>query len=289
MKNIADNTDQSRTEISGSYRTPDGNAQIDFGITYLNGYPEYTSSGHFDGSSGQCLDAILAAYPDNVMVQDLHARWSKFHLQDVSKHPSVIDKTRRGAENFPFVSFYETQAQDFLSRNGLKFRATLSDSKIAPWSEPIMKDCPCCHGRGEKRNPQEKPQTVYEQQWGLNKPTYSPCPECHGKCKVEDKECPAPHHFRVTLSKEGNRLTFDFWSSIADAQAGVLTVTSYSVLACISGDAYTPETFADFCAEYGYESDSIKALQQFRRCGRFAKRLRAFFTESELQELSEIQ
>lgn len=199
---------------------------------------------------------------------------------------------------------YETAAETFLSRNGLKFRATLSDSKIAPWSEPIMKDCPCCHGRGEKRNSQEKPQTVWEQRHGLNKPTYSTCPECHGKCKVEDKDLPAPHHFRVTLSRHvkiqtralgerefeyAGRLTFDFWSSIADAQAGVLTVTPYSVLACISSDAHTPETFADFCAEYGYESDSIKALQTYRRVSAFAKRLRAFFTADELEQLSEIR
>jgi hypothetical protein len=60
------------------------------------------------------------------------------------------------------------------------------------------------------------------------------------------------------------------------------------VLACISGDAYTPETFADFCAEYGYESDSIKSLQTFRRCSAFAKRLRAFFTGAELEQLQEI-
>lgn len=158
MKNIANNTDQSRTEISGSYRTPDGKAQIDFGITYRNGYPEYTSSGHFDGSSDQCLDAILAAYPDNEHVKSLYKWWTAHHLE-----------------------------------------------------------------------------------------------------------------------------------SVADAQKGVTTATAYDVLACISGDAYTPETFADFCAEYGYESDSIKALQQFRRCDRFAKRLRAFFTTEELTQLSEIR
>jgi type II secretory pathway component GspD/PulD (secretin) len=69
---------------------------------------------------------------------------------------------------------------------------------------------------------------------------------------------------------------------------GIKTVRPYDVLAGISGDAYTPETFADFCAEYGYESDSIKALQTFRRCSAFAKRLRAFFTEAELEQLQEI-
>lgn len=132
---------------------------------------------------------------------------------------------------------YDQQAADFLTSNGIKFRATLSDTKTPAWSD---------NGK-------------------------------HG------------HHFRVTLSKPAKRLTFDFWSSIKDAEDGIETVRPYSVLACISGDAYTPETFADFCADYGYESDSIKALQTFRRCSAFAKRLRAFFTPAELEQLQEIQ
>lgn len=145
---------------------------------------------------------------------------------------------------------YDNQAEQFLTSNGIKFRATLSDSKTPAWSD---------NGK-------------------------------HG------------HHYRVTLSKgkagtaehTGNvcsaaRLTFDFWGSIADAEKGIKTVSPYDVLACISGDAYCPETFADFCGEYGYESDSIKALQTFRRCSAFAKRLRAFFTKAELEQLQEIQ
>lgn len=141
------------------------------------------------------------------------------------------------------VSDYEKQAQDFLAKHGLKFRATLSDSKPCEW-----------HTSTE------------------------------------------PHHFRITLYRDKNhfcpegrgRLTFDFWSSIADAEKGILTVKPYDVLACISSDAYCPETFAEFCADYGYEEDSIKALQTFNRCSRFAKRLRAFFTPQELEDLSQI-
>jgi len=61
------------------------------------------------------------------------------------------------------------------------------------------------------------------------------------------------------------------------------------VLACISSDATTPDSFADFCAEFGENEDSRKALQQFRRCDRFAKRLRAFFTAAEVEALQEIR
>lgn len=146
---------------------------------------------------------------------------------------------------------YNKQAEDFLTKHGIKFRATLSDSKPAPWGED---------GK-------------------------------HG------------HHYRITLSKAAAikrlkpgsvypasaRLTFDFWGSVADMEAGNTIATPYDVLACISGDVHCAETFEDFCADYGYDKDSIKALQMFRRCSSFAKRLRAFFTEKEIEELSEIQ
>lgn len=146
---------------------------------------------------------------------------------------------------------YGQLAQAFLDKHGIKFKATLSDTKVAPWIK-------------------HEPRTA------------------------------DPHHYRVTLSKakyEGpydirlpkpKRLVFDFWGSIADAEKGETTVTPYGVLACISGDVHCPETFADFCAEFGESKDSIKALQTFRRCSAFAKRLRSFFSAEEIEELSEI-
>lgn len=147
------------------------------------------------------------------------------------------------------MSEYTEQANQFLQRNGIKFRATVSDSKPPPWSDD-----------GKPR-----------------------------------------HHYRVTLSKsnyEGaydirrpkpKRLVFDFWGSIKDREDGRTQITPYDVLACISGDVNTPEAFEDYCAEYGENEDSIQSLQVFRRVSRFAKRLRAFFTEQEITELQEIQ
>lgn len=148
---------------------------------------------------------------------------------------------------------YEKQAADFLEKFGIKFRATLSDSKPAMWE-------------------------------------------------------PAGHHYRVTLSKpDGHaslyrgvkdgvpqkmrpgRLVFDFWGSKADMDNKRTELSAYDVLACISGDVHTPETFKEFCDEFGYDTDSIKAKQTFERANRFAKRLRDFFTQEEIEQLQEIQ
>lgn len=166
---------------------------------------------------------------------------------------------------------YDTQAETFLSTNNLRLRITLSDSKPAPWQE--SKTCHTCNGTGKQ-----------EKGWPMGKP--GKCGFCYGTGK---KQSPAGHHYRVTLSATGRkRVTFDFWDSINAAEKGT-TPTPYDILACISGDAYCPETFSDFCAEYGYDEDSIKAMQTWKRADSFAQRLRAFFTATELQQLSEIQ
>ena len=139
---------------------------------------------------------------------------------------------------------YTQSAESFLEAHAIKFRATLSNSKVAPWS---------------------------------------------GSDKVGDDR----NHYRVTLSKGGRgalfskRLTFDFWGSINDWREGKAP-TSYDVLACISSDVNIPESFKDYCAEFGESIDSIKALQTYRRCSAFARRLRAFFTEAEILALAEI-
>lgn len=154
---------------------------------------------------------------------------------------------------------YQKQAVDFLEKHGVKIRISLSDTKTAPWD------------KGEHQG------------------------------RREDR-----HHYRVTLSRQKreheaydphktirpslrlNRLTFDFWGSVNDFNEG-REPTAYDVLACISGDANYPDKFEDFCSEMGMDTDSISALQTFRRCSSFAKRLRDFFSPEELEGLSEIQ
>lgn len=102
----------------------------------------------------------------------------------------------------------------------------------------------------------------------------------------------SPHGDKYIVSirrKDSPRsLSFAFWGSYADTQEGK-DPSVYHVLACTSSDIYTPETFAEFCSEYGYDGDSRKALATFKRCDRQARRLRVFFAdEAERAALSEI-
>ncbi len=139
---------------------------------------------------------------------------------------------------------YNKQALDFLSRNGLKLRITLSNSKVAPWDD--------------------------------------------GKDRA---------HYRVTLSKrahrrsydnQAKRLAFDFWTGTAQTKDGEHP-SEYDVLACLSSDLHCDDTLADFCANAGYSVDSISAKQTWTRCKRFSERLQGFFTQSEQEQLSQIQ
>lgn len=105
----------------------------------------------------------------------------------------------------------------------------------------------------------------------------------------------AGHHYRVTLSagvrsfdNSPRRLVFDFWGSAHDAETGE-DPSIHSVLHCVASDIHTPETFEEFCSDYGDDQDSRKALQTFNRANRFARRLRSFFTAAEQEELAEIQ
>ncbi len=65
--------------------------------------------------------------------------------------------------------------------------------------------------------------------------------------------------------------------------------SAYDVLACISSDTHCPDSFKEFCSDYGYDLDSIKTKQLHRRCLAFSRRLQSFFTSAELEQLSEIQ
>ena len=112
---------------------------------------------------------------------------------------------------------------------------------------------------------------------------------CPPWCGEDEKGCCHGDRYRVTISREGSgRLSFDFWNSVKDVQDGK-EPTAYDVLACISGDIYTPEDFAEFCSEYGYDPDSRRAYQMFKRCDRFGKRLREFFDDEQREALGLIQ
>jgi hypothetical protein len=129
---------------------------------------------------------------------------------------------------------YELQAKEFLSRWGIEFKVTATDSGKCPLF-------------------------------------------CDGKHIHGDE-----HRVILSRAMTGKRLEFPFWNSLNDSQTRKLP-TAYDVLACCGSDLSCPDTFEEFCAEYGYDQDSRKASATFKVCSAFGAKLRAFFDSEEMQ------
>lgn len=63
--------------------------------------------------------------------------------------------------------------------------------------------------------------------------------------------------------------------------------SAYDVLCCLTKS--DPETFDDFCSNYGYDSDSIKALKIYEKVCEEWKNIRMLYSDKEIEKLGEIQ
>lgn len=99
---------------------------------------------------------------------------------------------------------------------------------------------------------------------------------------VDDKQ--KRHVFKIRLSKGGKQYTFEFGQSIAE---GNTEPTLYEVLACLT--KHDPETFEDFCSEFGYDNDSRTAEKTYKAVCKEFNNIQRLFTEEELELLTIIQ
>ena len=90
--------------------------------------------------------------------------------------------------------------------------------------------------------------------------------------------------FKIKLIKGGKQYTFEFGQSISE---GSNEPTLYSVLACLT--KYDPETFEDFCENYGYDNDSRKAEKIYKEVVKEFNNMQRLFTSDELELLTIIQ
>lgn len=90
--------------------------------------------------------------------------------------------------------------------------------------------------------------------------------------------------FNCTLRHNGKQFTFNYGQSI---QAGGQEPTMYDILTCMQ--KYEVGTFDDFCGNYGYDNDSIKAHKVYKAVAREYKNMLRVFGETILDEMQEIQ
>ena len=96
------------------------------------------------------------------------------------------------------------------------------------------------------------------------------------------------HHYRfmVRISYDGKCRCFSYWTSYNDwrnAKVNLDESDYKNALNCILSDSYAAQgSFKDFCSEFGYSDDSIKALKIYKECKRTAVRLNKLFSGLEL-------
>jgi hypothetical protein len=77
--------------------------------------------------------------------------------------------------------------------------------------------------------------------------------------------------YRCTLRYRGRRYAFDFWQGVGITG----DPTAEGCLDCLLSDAQAGEqTFAEFCAEFGYDTDSRAAEATWRACRKTAVGMR---------------
>ena len=103
----------------------------------------------------------------------------------------------------------------------------------------------------------------------------------YGKHFSDDKE--ERWRFKCKLIRHGKSYTFWFGQSIA---AGDEKPNIYDVLSCL--DKYESRDFDDFCSNYGYDNNSIKALKTYKLVEKEYENVERLFGDC-MEELREIQ
>lgn len=89
--------------------------------------------------------------------------------------------------------------------------------------------------------------------------------------------------FNITIKRNRKQFTVNFGQSISDQDK---KPTIYDILCCL--EKYENATFEEFCSNYGYDNDSIKALKIYKAVSREYKNVFRLFGDI-MEELQEIQ
>jgi len=90
--------------------------------------------------------------------------------------------------------------------------------------------------------------------------------------------------YNITISRDKRKMVFTFGQSLVNK--GVKP-SFYDILACLEKSEY--QDFNDFCLSFGYDNDSIKALEIFEACKKQYQDLQKLYTDFEIGILQEIQ
>lgn len=90
--------------------------------------------------------------------------------------------------------------------------------------------------------------------------------------------------YKVTLKYNKKQLTVDYsiGSALNESDINVKSVMSALLLDMVECD------FNEFCDNFGYDNDSIKALNIYKQCEKIMYKMNKMFSASELNEMREL-
>ena len=89
----------------------------------------------------------------------------------------------------------------------------------------------------------------------------------------------------ITLERAGRSISYEFGQSIVDTGKPLERLESgllYDILACCGSDYYIPTAFSEFCAEFGYNEDSLRDRETFINCKEQQSKLEQIFSDDEI-------
>lgn len=92
--------------------------------------------------------------------------------------------------------------------------------------------------------------------------------------------------YSVTLTRGNLSYSFEFGQSLAESGPGGKKPNAYAVLACLT--KVHPGSFGDFCADFAYDTDSLRAFEIYKKVVEEFSQLERLFSNKELLLLSEV-
>ena len=88
-------------------------------------------------------------------------------------------------------------------------------------------------------------------------------------------------YYKVTLTRGNKTMTFNYFASIINTEEHKKPST-YDVVSCL--EWYEIYDFEDFCLNFGYDTDSIKALNTYLECQKQQKELFEIIPEKAIRD-----
>jgi len=185
------------------------------------------------------------------------------------------------------MSPYERQAEEFLEKHGIMFRV-----------EFVGSDCPqFCEDKAKNKDMDKL--NVFPRKTHIHGKQYRCFLTKHNKESVSFDFCNSYRDEEENFFNFGRPDNPDaqYWDKYRiggkypngpkNLRRKKNVPTAYDLLACLTKS--NPGTFAEFCAEYGYDEDSPKAESTYHAVVKEWHKVQTFFSSEELNLLQEVQ